>query len=69
MSAAIQTTAIASTPRARTRAALGTPGRPGGRDFDQPVVIRVTLVLTYLRLHIPQETVAVLFGATQPDVS
>lgn len=25
----------------------------GGRDFDQPVVIRVVLVLTYLRLHIP----------------
>jgi hypothetical protein len=41
----------------------------GGRDFDQPVVIRVTQILTYLRLHIPQETVAVLFGATQPDVS
>jgi hypothetical protein len=41
----------------------------GGRDFDQPVVIRVVLVLTYLRLHIPQETVALLFGATQTDVS
>jgi hypothetical protein len=41
----------------------------GGRDCDQSVVIRVTQVLTYLRLHIPQETVAVMFGATQPDVS
>lgn len=41
----------------------------GGRDFDQPVVLRVAQVLTYLRLHIPQETVAVLFGATQTDVS
>jgi hypothetical protein len=41
----------------------------GGRDFDQPVVIRVVLVLTYLRLHIPQETVALLLGATQTDVS
>lgn len=41
----------------------------GGRAFDQPVVIRVAQVLTYLRLHIPQETVAVLFGATQTDVS
>ncbi len=27
------------------------------------------LVLTYMRLHIPQETIALLFGATQPDVS
>ncbi len=41
----------------------------GGRDFDQPLVIRVALVLTYLRLHIPQEAVARLYGATQVDVS
>jgi hypothetical protein len=41
----------------------------GGRDFDQPLVIRVALVLTYLRLHIPQEAVAQLYGATQADVS
>src|SRR6266852_7051121 len=41
----------------------------GGRDFDQPLVIRVALVLTYLRLHIPQEAVASLYGATQVDVS
>ena len=41
----------------------------GGRDFDQPLVIRVALVLTYLRLHIPQEAVAQLYGATQSDVS
>jgi len=41
----------------------------GGRPYDQPLVIRVMLVLTYMRLHIPQETVALLFGATQPDVS
>jgi hypothetical protein len=40
-----------------------------GRPCDQPLVIRVMLVLTYMRLHIPQETVALLFGATQPDVS
>lgn len=40
-----------------------------GRLYDQPLVIRVMLVLTYMRLHIPQETVALLFGATQPDVS
>jgi hypothetical protein len=43
--------------------------RGGGRDFDQPLVIRVALVLTYLRLHIPQEAVAQLYGATQSDVS
>ena len=41
----------------------------GGRDFDQPVVIRVVQVLTYSRLHIPQEMVALLFGGTQTDVS
>src|SRR2546430_5649001 len=41
----------------------------GGRDFDQPLVIRVALVLTYLHLHIPQEAVAGLYGATQADVS
>jgi hypothetical protein len=41
----------------------------GGRAFDQPLVIRVALVLTYLRLHIPQEVVAQLYGATQVDVS
>ena len=41
----------------------------GGRCYDQPLVIRTMLVLTYMRLHIPQETVALLFGATQTDVS
>jgi len=41
----------------------------GGRSYDQPLAIRVMLVLTYMRLHIPQETVALLFGATQSDVS
>ena len=50
--------------RAHRQRALG-----GGRDFDQPLVIRVALVLTYLRLHIPQEAVAQLYGATQADVS
>jgi hypothetical protein len=56
------------------RERLERPGRQraigGGRDFDLPFVIRVALVLTYLRLHIPQQTVACLYpGATQPDVS
>ncbi len=41
----------------------------GGRDFDPPLVSRVALVLTYLRLRIPQEAVARLYGATQADVS
>ena len=41
----------------------------GGRACDQPLVLRVALVLTYLRLHIPQEAVAQLYGATQADVS
>ncbi len=41
----------------------------GGRKFDLPLVIRIALVLTYLRLHIPQKVVAKLFGATQSDVS
>jgi hypothetical protein len=40
-----------------------------GHPFDQPVVIRVALVLTYLRLHIIQEAVGLLYGATQTDVS
>ena len=41
----------------------------GGRAFDQPLVIRAALVLTYLRLHIIPEAVAGLHGATQSDVS
>jgi hypothetical protein len=41
----------------------------GGRDFDQPLVLRTAQLLTYLRLHVPQEASGVLFGGTQPDVS
>jgi hypothetical protein len=41
----------------------------GGRDFDQPIVIRVAQAMTYLRLHILQEGVALLYGGTQSDVS
>lgn len=41
-----------------------------GHPPDLPLAIRTALVLTYLRLHIPQTTVAALFvGATQSDVS
>lgn len=43
---------------------------PGaGRPCDQPVTIRVAAVLTYLRLHIPQVPVAMLYGITQSDLS
>lgn len=41
----------------------------GGRKCDLALVIRVALVLTYLRLHIIQALVAKLYGATQADVS
>lgn len=41
----------------------------GGPDFDQPTIIRVAQVLTYLRLHILQEGAALLYGGTQSDVS
>jgi hypothetical protein len=41
----------------------------GGRSYDLSLALHTTLVLTYLRLHIPQATVAALFGATQSDVS
>ncbi len=55
------------------RQRLARPGRQravgGGNTCDQPSCIRVALVLTYLRLHIPQAAVAALYGATQADVS
>ena len=42
----------------------------GGPVFDLPLVIRIALVLTYLRLHIPQQAVACMYKeATQSDVS
>ena len=42
----------------------------GGREFDLPLVMRIALVLTYLRLHIPQQAVACMYkDATQSDVS
>jgi hypothetical protein len=40
-----------------------------GRSYDLSLALRTALVLTYMRLHIPQATVATLFGATQSDVS
>lgn len=40
-----------------------------GRPFELPIAVRVAMLLTYLRLHIPQATVAILFGTAQADVS
>jgi len=40
-----------------------------GRECDQPVVIRVAAVLSYMRLHVPQVAVALMYGMTQPDIS
>jgi len=51
--------------RADRRRAIG-----GGRHHDLSLALRTAVVLTYLRLHIPQLTVAALFvGATQSDLS
>ena len=41
----------------------------GGRPFDQPLLLRVLAVLTYLRLHVPQAVIALMFGCSQADVS
>jgi hypothetical protein len=41
----------------------------GGRTCDLSLVIRVTMLLFYLRTHIPQTLVALLCGGTQSDVS
>ena len=41
----------------------------GGRKCDLSLVIRVGIVLSYLRLNIAQEAIAALYGATQSDVS
>lgn len=41
----------------------------GGRPYGQSLCIRLALVLTYLRLHVSQQVTALLFGASQSDVS
>ena len=52
---------------------LGRADRPralgGGRAFAQPLVIRVAWVLTSLRLPIPQEAGAQLYGSTPAEVA
>ena len=40
-----------------------------GRECDQPLSLRTMALLTYLRLHVPQTVVALLFGMTQCDIS
>jgi hypothetical protein len=50
--------------RAERRRAVG-----GGRRYKHPLVVRVALVLTYVRLHVPQAVVALLYGCHQTDVS
>jgi len=41
----------------------------GGRRSAQPLARRVAVVLTYLRLHVPQAVVGWLFGTSQAEVS
>jgi len=41
----------------------------GGRRSGQPLALRVAVVLTYLRLHVPQAVVGLLFGTSQAEVS
>ena len=40
-----------------------------GRECDQPLSLRTMALVTYLRLHVPQTVVALLFGMTQCDIS
>jgi hypothetical protein len=46
--------------RAERKRAVG-----GGRPYKHPLVMRVALVLTYVRLHVPQAVVALLYGCHQ----
>jgi hypothetical protein len=41
----------------------------GGRRSGQELAVRVAVVLTYLRLHVPQAVVGLLFGTSQAEVS
>jgi len=40
-----------------------------GRKFDQSLPKRSVAVLAYLRLHVPQVVIALMFGLTQCDIS
>jgi DDE superfamily endonuclease len=41
----------------------------GGRRCKQGLALRVAVVLTYVRLHVPQAVVGLLFGTSQAEVS
>lgn len=41
----------------------------GGRRCERDLALRTAVVLTYLRLHVPQAVVGLLFGASQAAVS
>lgn len=41
----------------------------GGRRCEQDLALRVAVVLSYLRLHVPQAVVGRLFGTSQSEVS
>jgi hypothetical protein len=41
----------------------------GGRPYKHSLVVRVAMVLTYVRLHVPQAVVGLLYGCSQSDVS
>src|SRR5215213_4690918 len=41
----------------------------GGRRCERTLALRVAVVLTYLRLHVPQAVVGLLFGTSQAEVS
>ena len=56
--------AEARPPRPDRRRAVG-----GGRRCERAVALRVAVVLTYLRLHVPQAVVGLLFGTSQAVVS
>jgi hypothetical protein len=55
--------------RERHRRAERKRAEGGGRAYEHGLVVRVALVLTYLRLHVPQAVVALLYGCNQSDVS
>ena len=41
----------------------------GGRRCERDLALRAAVVLTYLRLHVPQAVVGLLFGTSQAEVS
>jgi hypothetical protein len=63
------TSHLASSPPLRPQRPERVRAVGGGRSYTHSLALRTALVLTYLRLHIPQASVAALFGADQSDVS